>query len=44
VLDGFRRFIQLTTPDELMVVSHIYDHSARVRSFEIVAEAGTALG
>jgi len=33
VLDGFRRFIELTTPDELMVVSHIYDHSARVRSF-----------
>jgi luciferase family oxidoreductase group 1 len=43
VLDGFRKFIALTTPDELMVVSHIYDHSARVRSFEIVAEVGTAL-
>jgi hypothetical protein len=25
-------------PDELIVVSHIYDHAARVRSYEIVAE------
>jgi luciferase family oxidoreductase group 1 len=43
VLEGFRRFIALTSPDELMVVSHIYDHGARVRSFEIVAEVGAAL-
>jgi luciferase family oxidoreductase group 1 len=43
VLEGFRRFIALTAPDELMVVSHIYDHGARVRSFEIVAQAGDAL-
>jgi luciferase family oxidoreductase group 1 len=41
VLDGFRSFIVLTAPDELMVVSHIYDHAARVRSFEIVAEVGS---
>jgi hypothetical protein len=26
-----------------MVVSHIYDHGARIRSFEIVAQAGAAL-
>ena len=44
VLDGFRRFIALTAPDELMVASHIYDHSARVRSFEIAVQAGAALG
>jgi hypothetical protein len=25
-----------------MVVSHIYDHGARVRSFEIAIEAGVA--
>jgi hypothetical protein len=25
-------------PDELIVVSHIYDYGARVRSYEIVAE------
>ena len=43
VLDGFRRFIALTAPDELMVVSQIYDHASRVRSFEIVAEVGAAL-
>jgi luciferase family oxidoreductase group 1 len=44
VQDGFRRFIEMTTADELMVVSHIFDHGARVRSFEIVAQAGAALG
>ena len=43
VLEGFRRFIALTAPDELMIVSHIYDHGSRVRSFEIVAEVGAAL-
>jgi len=43
ILDGFRRFISLTAPDELMVVSQIYDHGSRVRSFEIVAEVGAAL-
>ena len=43
VVEGFQRFIALTAPDELMVVSHIYEHDARIRSFEIVAEAGTAL-
>jgi hypothetical protein len=25
-------------PDELIVVSHIYDHAARLRSYEITAE------
>jgi len=30
-------FIERTRPDELIVVSHIYDHGARVRSYEIVA-------
>src|SRR5258705_2499083 len=31
-------FVALTKADELMVVSHIYDHAARIRSYEIVAE------
>lgn len=44
VIDGFRRFIAQTKPDELMIVSHIYDHAARVRSFEIVAEAAPTIG
>ena len=39
IVDGFRRFIEQTGADELMIVSHIYDHAARVRSFEIAADA-----
>ena len=38
VRDGLRRFVAATAVDELMVVSNIYDHAARVRSYEIVAE------
>jgi luciferase family oxidoreductase group 1 len=33
-------FIGRTGADELMIVSHIYDHAARLRSFEIAAEVG----
>ena len=43
ILDGLRRFVAMTSPDELMVVAHIYDHAARIRSFEIAAEACAAL-
>ena len=43
VLEGCRRFIALTAPDELMVVSHIFDHAARVRSYELTAEIGPQL-
>ena len=35
---GLESFVALTNADELMVVSSLYDHSARVRSYEIVAE------
>ncbi len=31
-------FIRLTNADEWMIVTSIYDHSARVRSYEIVAD------
>ncbi len=31
-------FLKHTQVDELMVTSHIYDHQARLRSYEIVAE------
>jgi len=31
-------FVSLTNADELMVVCSIYDHAARVRSYELVAE------
>jgi luciferase family oxidoreductase group 1 len=37
-------FIELTQADEIMVTAQVYDHSARLRSFEIVAEVGKALG
>jgi alkanesulfonate monooxygenase SsuD/methylene tetrahydromethanopterin reductase-like flavin-dependent oxidoreductase (luciferase family) len=43
VADGLRRFAAATAADELIAVSHIYDHAARVRSLEILAEAGSAL-
>ena len=39
---GLQSFIERTAADEIMVSSHIYDHSARLRSFEILA--GLAIG
>ncbi len=44
VRTGLKRFIDLTSADEIMVAGAIYDHAARLRSFEIVAEAMKALG
>jgi alkanesulfonate monooxygenase SsuD/methylene tetrahydromethanopterin reductase-like flavin-dependent oxidoreductase (luciferase family) len=38
VRDGLRRFVELTAADEIMVASMVYDHAARLRSFEIVAD------
>ena len=43
IVEGLRRFIALTAPDELLAVSHIYSHAARVRSLEILAAAAPAL-
>ena len=40
---GLAEVIERTRADELMVTAQIYDHAARVRSFEIVAEARQAL-
>jgi len=31
-------FVRLTKADELMIVTSLYDHAARIRSYEIVAE------
>lgn len=42
VADGLAAFAHRTRADELMVTASIYDHPARVRSFEIVAEAAAA--
>jgi alkanesulfonate monooxygenase SsuD/methylene tetrahydromethanopterin reductase-like flavin-dependent oxidoreductase (luciferase family) len=35
---GIERFLDRTKVDELMVVAAIYDHAARLRSFELVAQ------
>ena len=35
---GLENFIELSRADELMIVTSLYDHAARVRSYEIVAE------
>jgi len=38
VRKGLEAFIAQTEADEVMVSSHIFDHAARLRSFEMVAE------
>jgi luciferase family oxidoreductase group 1 len=38
VRDGLARLIEQTGADELMVATAIYDHGARLRSYEILAE------
>jgi luciferase family oxidoreductase group 1 len=43
VRDGIARFIGQTGADELMVTAQIYDHEARLRSFEITAGVRDAL-
>jgi luciferase family oxidoreductase group 1 len=43
VQDGLAAFIARTGADELMITAQIFDHQARRRSFEIVAEAHSAL-
>jgi luciferase family oxidoreductase group 1 len=35
---GLEEFVELTRANELMIVTSLYDHAARVRSYEIVAE------
>ena len=35
VQKGLEAFVDRMQPDELIVVSHIYDHSARLRSYEL---------
>ena len=37
VVRGLHWFIETTKADEIMVTGHIYDHAARLRSFEIVS-------
>ncbi|MGE0521396.1 MAG: alkane 1-monooxygenase, partial [Candidatus Binatia bacterium] len=39
VRTGLERLVSLTQADEVMVVSYIYEHALRVRSYEILADA-----
>jgi alkanesulfonate monooxygenase SsuD/methylene tetrahydromethanopterin reductase-like flavin-dependent oxidoreductase (luciferase family) len=39
VRSGIDALVAETGADELMVVSDVYDHSARLRSFELIAGA-----
>jgi alkanesulfonate monooxygenase SsuD/methylene tetrahydromethanopterin reductase-like flavin-dependent oxidoreductase (luciferase family) len=41
---GLDAFIARMRPDELIVMSHIYDHAARLRSYEIVASVCQSIG
>ena len=36
VREDLQTFVEQTQADELIVVSHIYDHAARLRSYEIL--------
>ena len=38
VRDGLVDFVERTRVDEIMIVSAIYDHAARLRSYELVAQ------
>ena len=38
VRKGLEDFVALTNADELMIVTSLYDHTARIRSYEIVAQ------
>jgi len=42
VARGLRAFVARTRADELMVTAQIFDHAARLRSFELVAQAAAA--
>ena len=39
IRSGLDAFVARMQPDELIVVAHIYDHAARLRSYEIVSGA-----
>jgi luciferase family oxidoreductase group 1 len=43
VREGLEGFIEQTGADEIMVASAIYDHAARLRSYEILSEVGKSL-
>ncbi len=40
---GLLKFIEVTQPDEIITTAHVYDHAARLRSFELLAEVRARL-
>ncbi|MEP6783260.1 MAG: LLM class flavin-dependent oxidoreductase [Acidobacteriota bacterium] len=38
IRDQIREFVDATSADELIIVSHIYDHAARLRSYELARQ------
>ena len=42
VRHGLSEFVQRTGADELIVTSMIYDHAARLRSYELLAQCAAA--
>ena len=38
IAESLRRFEEMTRPDELMIVSQIYEHAKRVKSYELIAQ------
>jgi luciferase family oxidoreductase group 1 len=44
VARGLEQFISETAADELMIASAIFDHQARLRSYEIIADSHSILG
>jgi luciferase family oxidoreductase group 1 len=43
IRSGLESLVDETGADELMIVSDVYDHALRLKSFEIIAEAGRAV-
>ncbi|MGO4556524.1 LLM class flavin-dependent oxidoreductase, partial [Stenotrophomonas sp. 2YAF22] len=39
VADGIAAFVERHQPDELMLTANLYDHRARLRSFELAMHA-----
>lgn len=40
VTEGLQRFVDRTEADEVIIAAQVFDHAARLRSFELMAEAG----
>ena len=39
IANDLNRFNSIAAPDEIMVTTHVYDHAARVRSYELLAQS-----